>query len=92
MKAIPGASSDLVKKMGLLVDRMSINIELPTQKALSLLAPEKKIVDITKPMANVKNEMMVYGADRQKFAHTPKFLPSVQNTQMIIGANRESYL
>lgn len=92
MKAIPGASSDLVKKMGLLVDRMSINIELPTQKALSLLAPEKKIVDITKPMANVKNEMMVYGADRQKFAHTPKFLPAGQTTQMIIGANRESDL
>lgn len=92
MKAIPGASSDLVKKMGLLVDRMSINIELPTQKALSLLAPEKKIEDIIRPMANVKNEMMVYGADRQKFAHTPKFLPAGQTTQMIIGANRESDL
>lgn len=92
MKAIPGASSDLVKKMELLVDRMSINIELPTQKALSLLAPEKKIEDIIRPMANVKNEMMVYGADRQKFAHTPKFLPAGQTTQMIIGANRESDL
>ncbi|WP_394019300.1 putative DNA modification/repair radical SAM protein [Anaerococcus cruorum] len=92
MKAIPGASQDLVKRMGLLVDRMSINIELPTQKALSLLAPEKKIADITGPMNKVKNEMMVYGEDRKKFNHTPKFLPAGQTTQMIIGAGRESDL
>ena len=92
MKAIPGSSQDLVKKMGLLVDRMSINIELPNQKALSLLAPEKKIADITRPMGDVKNEMMVYGDDRKKFAHTPKFLPAGQTTQMIIGAGRESDL
>ena len=92
MKAIPGSSQDLVKKMGLLVDRMSINIELPSQKALSILAPEKKIADITRPMGNVKNEMMVYGEDRKKFAHTPKFLPAGQTTQMIIGAGRESDL
>lgn len=92
MKAIPGSSQDLVKKMGLLVDRMSINIELPSQKALSILAPEKKIADITRPMGNVKNEMMVYGDDRKKFAHTPKFLPAGQTTQMIIGAGRESDL
>lgn len=90
MKAIPGASYDLLRKMGLLVDRMSINIELPTQKALSELAPEKKIADITRPMDHIKNELMVYGADRMKFAHTPKFLPAGQTTQMIIGANRES--
>lgn len=90
MKAIPGASYDLVRKMGLLVDRMSINIELPTQKALSELAPEKKIADITRPMTDVKNELMVYRADRMKFHHTPKFLPAGQTTQMIIGANRES--
>ena len=92
MKAIPGSSQDLVKKMGLLVDRMSINIELPTKKALSILAPEKKIADITRPMGNVKNELMVYGEDRKKFAHTPKFLPAGQTTQMIIGAGRESDL
>ena len=92
MKAIPGSSQDLVKKMGLLVDRMSINIELPSQKALSILAPEKKIADITRPMGNVKNELMVYGEDRKKFAHTPKFLPAGQTTQMIIGAGRESDL
>lgn len=92
MKSIPKASQDLVKRMGLLVDRMSINIELPTQKALSLLAPEKKIADITRPMNKVKNEMMVYGEDRKRFNHTPKFLPAGQTTQMIIGAGRESDL
>ena len=92
MKAIPGSNQDLVKRMGLLVDRMSINIELPTQKALSLLAPEKKIADITRPMNKVKNEMIVYGEDRKRFNHTPKFLPAGQTTQMIIGAGRESDL
>lgn len=90
MKAIPKASYDLVKKMGQLVDRMSINIELPTQKALSELAPEKKIEDITRPMADINKELMIYKLDRQKFAHVPKFLPAGQSTQMIIGANRES--
>jgi len=92
MKAIPGASEDLVKRMGLLVDRMSINIELPTKESLKLLAPEKKIGDIVRPMGNVKNEMMVYGVDRKVFAHTPKFLPAGQTTQMIIGAGGESDL
>lgn len=90
MKAIPKASYDLVKKMGQLVDRMSINIELPTQKALSELAPEKKIEDITRPMADINKELMIYKLDRQKFAHVPKFLPAGQSTQMIIGTNRES--
>ena len=92
MKAIPGASEDLISHMGLLVDRMSINIELPTKKSLALLAPEKRIGDIVRPMASVKNEMMVYGADRKVFAHTPKFLPAGQTTQMIIGASGESDL
>ena len=92
MKAIPGSSQELIKRMGLLVDRMSVNIELPTKKSLSLLAPEKNIRDIVRPMANVKNEMIVYGADRKIFAHTPKFLPAGQTTQMIIGAGGESDL
>ena len=92
MKAIPGSSQELIKRMGLLVDRMSVNIELPTKKSLSLLAPEKNIRDIVRPMANVKNEMIVYGADRKVFAHTPKFLPAGQTTQMIVGAGGESDL
>lgn len=92
MKAIPGASEDLISRMGLLVDRMSINIELPTKESLKVLAPEKKVADIIRPMGNVKNDMMVYGADRKVFAHTPKFLPAGQTTQMIIGAGGESDL
>jgi putative DNA modification/repair radical SAM protein len=92
MKAIPGASEDLISRMGLLVDRMSINIELPTKESLKILAPEKKVADIIRPMGNVKNDMMVYGADRKVFANTPKFLPAGQTTQMIIGAGGESDL
>ena len=92
MKAIPGASEDLISRMGLLVDRMSINIELPTKESLKILAPEKKVADIIRPMSNVKNDMMVYGADRKVFANTPKFLPAGQTTQMIVGAGGESDL
>ena len=92
MKAIPGASEDLISRMGLLVDRMSINIELPTKESLKILAPEKKVADIIRPMGNVKNDMMVYGADRKVFANTPKFLPAGQTTQMIVGAGGESDL
>ena len=92
MKAIPGASEDLISRMGLLVDRMSINIELPTKESLKILAPEKKVADIIRPMGDVKNDMMVYGADRKVFAHTPKFLPAGQTTQMIVGAGGESDL
>lgn len=92
MKAIPGASEDLIKIMGLLVDRMSINIELAKKKDLALLAPEKNYDSIISSMGEVKerknqaqNEIMLY-------KHAPKFLPAGQTTQMIIGASGESDL
>lgn len=92
MKAIPGASEDLIKIMGLLVDRMSINIELAKKKDLALLAPEKNYDSIISSMGQVKerknraqNEIMLY-------KHAPKFLPAGQTTQMIIGASGESDL
>ncbi len=77
-KAIPGASEVLIKKLGLLVDRMSANIELPTEKGLRLLAPNKNINKVNKIMGYVKENK------------SRKFVPAGQSTQMIIGATNET--
>lgn len=79
-KAIPGASEYLLKKLGKLVDRLSANIELPTNDSLKLLAPDKNIDKIDKIMSTIKN-------NRSKY-----FVPAGQSTQMIIGASKESDL
>ncbi|MGI5950079.1 putative DNA modification/repair radical SAM protein, partial [Peptoniphilus sp.] len=90
MKAIPGSSSDLIREMGRIVDRMSINIELPTEKALSLLAPSKTYPAIYRPMNSVKSLIEEHSHDKKKFKHAESFVPAGQTTQMIIGASRES--
>ena len=90
VKAIPGADSVLIQKVGLIVDRMSINLELPTAEGLRQLAPNKVRKNILGPMKQIqmgitesKNELMVY-------RNAPKFVPAGQSTQMIIGATPES--
>lgn len=90
MKSIPGADSDLVKKMGLLVDRMSINVELPTEKSLKILAPQKSIKAIESSMDFAKEKIVQRKNEIKLYRHTPKFLPAGQTTQMIIGAGDES--
>lgn len=90
VKAIPGADPELVKRMGLLADRMSVNLELPTAEGLKQLAPNKHRRNILGPMRQIqqgitqsKNEIMVY-------KHAPSFVPAGQSTQMIVGATPES--
>lgn len=92
MKAIPGASSDLIEKMGLLVDRMSINIELADRNDLKLLAPEKNYNSILSAMDDVNNRKIQAKNEIMVYKHAPKFLPAGQTTQMIIGARKESDL
>lgn len=77
-KAIPGASQELLKKLGLLVDRLSANIELPTENGLKLLAPNKNSSDTSRIMEYVK-------VNRSK-----SYVPAGQSTQMIIGATDET--
>ena len=77
-KSIPGASDYLIKKLGGLVDRMSINIELPTQSSLKLLAPDKDNQNISHAMALVKENK------------SKVFVPAGQSTQLIIGASPET--
>lgn len=91
-KAIPGADDKLLYRLGLLADRMSVNIELPSQKSLMLLAPDKSKTDILKPMAFVRDGIAESRTDLVKYKSAPKFAPAGQSTQMIIGASPESDL
>jgi len=90
VKVIPGASPMLVQKTGMLADRMSVNIELPTKESLKILAPQKKIENIIKPMSLINNEITRTIEDKKYFGNTPRFVPGGQSTQMIIGATPDS--
>lgn len=89
-KTIPGCSKELVNKLGLLVDRMSINIELPSSDSLKLLAPEKKRDDIVLPMKHVSTTLSHLQTEKSRFK--PNFVPAGQTTQLIIGATPENDL
>ena len=92
MKAIPGASEELIERLGKLIDRMSINIELPTKSSLKMLAPQKTYESIEKPMSFINESITQYKIDRKTIRKTPLFLPAGQSTQMIVGAAGESDL
>ena len=90
LKSIPGASDELMREAGLYADRLSVNIEIPTESGLKLLAPDKNFKDFIKPMEKVKNEIIQYNQEKKIIKSTPKFAPAGQSTQMIIGAAGES--
>ncbi|WP_316828364.1 putative DNA modification/repair radical SAM protein [Pedobacter miscanthi] len=90
LKTIPGASDELIKEAGLYADRMSINLEMPTEAGLKLLAPEKSHADVIKPLAFVQQQISQFSADKKLIKHIPKFVPAGQSTQMVIGATPES--
>ncbi|MCZ4243070.1 putative DNA modification/repair radical SAM protein [Pedobacter punctiformis] len=90
LKTIPGASDELIKEAGLYADRMSINLEMPTEAGLKLLAPEKSHADVIKPLSFVQNNIVQFAADKKLIKHIPKFVPAGQSTQMVIGATPES--
>ena len=89
-KAIPGASPQLIEKLGLYADRMSVNIEMPSQKSLTELAPQKSKESILKPMKQISSGIKENSTDLVKYKSAPKFVPAGQSTQMIIGASPES--
>ena len=90
MKAIPGASNELIREAGLLVDRMSVNLEIPTERNLKLLAPDKDHQTIYQPMRHIQQNLLENIEDRKKIKSTPKFVPAGQSTQVIIGATDET--
>lgn len=90
VKAIPGADDALIQSLGLLADRMSVNIELPSQDSLKLLAPDKSKVSILRPMSVIQHKIVENSTDLVRYRHAPKFSPAGQSTQMIIGATPDS--
>ena len=90
MKVIPGASRELIHEIGLYVDRVSVNIELAENKALKLLAPDKKPTDISTSMGLIRKNQIQNTEEKKLFKSTPSFIPAGQTTQMIIGAGGEN--
>ncbi|MCP9610800.1 putative DNA modification/repair radical SAM protein [Coprobacter tertius] len=90
MKSIPGASNQLVREAGLYADRLSINVEIPKEQNLKMLAPEKDHASVYRPMRYIQEGILASTEERRKFRHAPRFAPAGQSTQMIIGATDES--
>lgn len=89
-KAIPGGDPALIEKMGYLCDRMSINIELPSEESLNTLAPNKPKRNILQPMGQIAKGVAENMKALSLYRHTPSFVPAGQSTQMIIGATPET--
>ena len=89
-KAIPGTSPELVRQLGLLADRLSVNIELPSQSGLQLLAPDKTKEAILRPMGQIRDGAAQSRTELSKYKHAPVFAPAGQSTQLIVGATADS--
>lgn len=87
LKTIPDADAELVAQAGLYADRLSINVELPTQDGLARLAPDKDGARIEGAMADVKSSIIDNRDARKKYRSAPRFAPAGQSTQMIVGAD-----
>ena len=90
VKAIPGASEELIERAGFLADRMSVNLELATAEGLRTLAPHKTRDKILKPMRLVQNGRSQNAYELKVYHHAPSFVPAGQSTQMIVGATPET--
>lgn len=90
MKSIPGASRELVNEAGLYADRMSVNVEIPKEESLKLLAPEKDFQSVFAPMRYIQQGVLESSEERKKFRYAPRFAPAGQSTQVIVGATAET--
>lgn len=90
LKSIPGASRELVQEAGRWADRMSVNIEIPKEESLKLLAPEKDHKSVFEPMKFIREGVLENKEDRKHLKHVPRFVPAGQSTQMIVGATAET--
>ncbi len=92
LKLIPGASDELVQQAGLYADRLSANLELPSEASLKIIAPEKSYDQVYLPMNYLKEAIVEYRREKKQNRHTPIFAPAGQSTQMVIGASPETDL
>ncbi|GAA4713469.1 putative DNA modification/repair radical SAM protein [Sphingomonas lutea] len=90
LKTIPDADPELVRQAGLHADRVSINVELPTERGLVDLAPEKSVPQIEGAMRDMKSSIVDARDARKRFKSAPRFAPAGQSTQMIVGADAAS--
>ncbi len=90
MKSIPGASQELIREAGLYADRLSVNIEIPNETSLQLLAPEKNFNSVLTPMQYIHQGVSESKEERRKYRSAPRFAPAGQSTQMIVGATDDS--
>ncbi|WP_128892479.1 putative DNA modification/repair radical SAM protein [Erythrobacter sp. HKB08] len=90
LKTIPEADPELVHQAGLYADRVSINVELPTDSGLNRLAPDKNAGQIEGAMAKTKDDIVEAKDAKKRFRHAPRFAPAGQSTQMIVGADGAS--
>ena len=86
LKTIPDASPELITEAGRWADRLSINIEMPTESGLQALAPEKNLRDIRAAMGSLRLSIDEARAEPK----SPRFAPAGQSTQMIVGADDAS--
>ena len=89
-KGIPGTDERLLRRLGQLADRLSVNVELPSQKSLQRLAPDKSREDVLRPMGQIADGIKQTQNEMTLYRHTPRFAPAGQSTQMIVGASPET--
>ena len=89
-KAIPGAAPELVEQLGFLADRLSVNIELPSEAGLKALAPDKTKQAILAPMGQIRTRGQQSREELVKYRHAPRFAPAGQSTQLIVGATADT--
>ena len=89
-KAIPGTAPELVEQLGFLADRLSVNIELPSEAGLRALAPDKTKQAILAPMGQIRTRGQQSREELVKYRHAPRFAPAGQSTQLIVGATADT--
>jgi putative DNA modification/repair radical SAM protein len=87
LKTIPEASQEILDKAGLYADRLSINVEMPTDEGVNRLAPEKKPATIRKSMAGLRAKIEDMSEPTLRTKKRQRFAPAGQSTQMIVGAD-----
>lgn len=90
LKSIPGASPEIVREAGLYADRLSVNIEIPSETNLKILAPEKDFSSVFSPMNSIHQGILASKENTSKFRRAKKFVPAGQSTQLIVGASPDT--
>lgn len=90
LKTIPGASEDMLTEAGLYADRMSINLEMPTEAGLKALAPEKSHQEVKRELGLIRSKSVELADERKVIKRAPRFVPAGQSTQMVVGATPET--